>query len=87
MVPGDNFLSLSLSVSLFLITKHDIHGYFFFPPSCLQRVQLSGPLLVRPGGGSDRRPALFTLVASRCNVVSHVANGRTPRVLTHCAAQ
>lgn len=69
MVPGDNFLSLSssvcLSLSLFLITKHDIHGYFFFPPSWLQRGQLLVPLLVRPAGGNDRRLALFTFAASR----------------------
>lgn len=58
-------LSFCLSLSLFLITKHDIHGYFFFPLSWLQRGQLWAPLLARPGGGSDRRLALFTLVASR----------------------
>lgn len=81
--------SLSLSLlRFFLITKHDIHGYFFFfSASWLQRVQLFGPLLARPGGGSDRRLALFTFVASRCNLVNHVANGRTPRVPTHCAPQ
>lgn len=80
MVPGDNFLSLSLSASPpFLITRHDIHGYFFSPPTWLQRVQRAGPWSARPGGGSDRRPALFTSAASRCNLVNHVANGGTRR--------
>lgn len=87
MVPGDNFLSLCLSLLFFLITKHDIHGYFFLSPSWLQRIQLLGPLLTRPRGGSDRRLALFTSVASRCNLVNHVANGRTPWVPTHWAPQ
>lgn len=94
MVPGDNFLSLSSSLSVYLSLSFFFFNYqawhswlFLLSTQLTTKGPAFGSLVGQASGRKWQKAGFIYLSGFPCNLVNRVANGSPPWIPTHCAPQ